>query len=214
MSTPFDLQANTAGLFATPLVTHTWPDSDQLNTALRAAILERAGNQASQSRSSVGGWQSSRDLFTWPLPEVATLQERILQITTPLTKSVTHPSQHNRRFDWQLEGWANICRRSHYHRLHNHPNCLWSGVYYVATGTPDAGDPANHGQLELLDPRPAAGMVTTGAATTAQRCLLTPKPGLMVVFPSWLQHQVHPCAIDGERISISYNFMVAEVREG
>ena len=34
--------------------------------------------------------------------------------------------------------WANIVRNGSHHKIHNHPDCDWSGVYYVAVGEPDA----------------------------------------------------------------------------
>ena len=43
-----------------------------------------------------------------------------------------------------------------------------------------------------------------------ERHLIDPTPGLMVLFPSWLQHFVHPFFGKGERISIAFNAMTAE----
>jgi hypothetical protein len=40
------------------------------------------------------------------------------------------------------------------------------------------------------------------------RYLVEPMPGLMVMFPSWLKHMVHPFQGLGERISISFNVTV------
>ncbi len=40
------------------------------------------------------------------------------------------------------------------------------------------------------------------------RYLVDPLPGLMVMFPSWLKHMVHPFSGNGERISISFNVYV------
>jgi hypothetical protein len=38
--------------------------------------------------------------------------------------------------------------------------------------------------------------------------LVDPLPGLMVMFPGWLKHMVHPFFGSGERISISFNLYV------
>ena len=35
--------------------------------------------------------------------------------------------------------------------------------------------------------------------------LIRPKPGLMVIFPAWAEHWVHPFHGDGNRISIAIN---------
>jgi hypothetical protein len=42
------------------------------------------------------------------------------------------------------------------------------------------------------------------------RYLIDPAPGLMIVFPSWLKHMVHPYYGTGERISVAFNVEVEE----
>jgi hypothetical protein len=43
-----------------------------------------------------------------------------------------------------------------------------------------------------------------------ERPLIDPIPGVMVLFPSWLQHFVHPFFGKGERISIAFNVVTTE----
>ena len=47
---------------------------------------------------------------------------------------------------------------------------------------------------------------------SGKRCLIEPIPGAMVVFPSWLNHQVHPFRGAGARISIAFNVQISEGR--
>jgi uncharacterized protein (TIGR02466 family) len=84
---------------------------------------------------------------------------------------------------------------------------MWSGVYYVSGGKPDSNDPLN-GKLELLDPRVGVNMLRLEQGIFGGRYLVEPMPGLMVMFPSWLKHMVHPFSGSGERISISFNAYV------
>ena len=95
--------------------------------------------------------------------------------------------------------------------MHNHPNWVWSGVYYVTSGEPDPGVPEN-GKLELLDPRTVVTSVK--GLISRERPLIEPKPGMMVVFPSYLNHQVHPFIGKGERISIAFNVDIRETTTG
>ncbi len=83
----------------------------------------------------------------------------------------------------------------------------WSGVYYVACGKKDNDDQAN-GKLELVDPRIGVNMLRTDVQVFDGRYLVDPKPGLMVMFPSWLKHMVHPYFSDDERIAISFNVLI------
>jgi len=86
--------------------------------------------------------------------------------------------------------------------MHNHPSSAWSGCYYV-TGA--GSDESLAGVLEFYDPRPFTEMVEVPGTPYGQRMLIRPVPGLLVVFPSWLYHFVHPMASDTPRISIAFN---------
>jgi hypothetical protein len=55
-----------------------------------------------------------------------------------------------------------------------------------------------------MDPRP--GNVHGGKE------VITPEPGLLIMFPGWLQHYVNAYYGDGERISIAWNLTVEIVR--
>ena len=46
-----------------------------------------------------------------------------------------------RTFTLLIDAWANVNRGGDYNIVHTHPNCMWSGVYYVALGEPDKSVP-------------------------------------------------------------------------
>ena len=77
-------------------------------------------------------------------------------------------------------------------------------MYYVDAGDPDDAMPLS-GCLELLDPRPAAGGVNTPGDPFGHPVRIAPVAGLLVLFPSWLTHWVHPHSGRRERIAISFN---------
>jgi len=112
-----------------------------------------------------------------------------------------------RKVNLQLECWANVSKSGHYNSVHDHPGTTWSGVYYVSAGKVETNDPAN-GRLELLDPRVGVSLFGREEGLLGGRYFIEPMPGLMVLFPSWLKHMVHPFFGSGERISISFNVRV------
>jgi uncharacterized protein (TIGR02466 family) len=92
------------------------------------------------------------------------------------------------------------------------PANFWSGTYYVDDGGITA-DPSLGGNFEMLDPRGTAPAIF--APNLAYACdgglgagateWIRPRPGLLVLFPSWLQHQVRAYRGTRERISIAFN---------
>jgi len=116
----------------------------------------------------------------------------------------TRGAQAPNRVAYKAYGWANVNESGHYNTLHMHPGNQWSVVYYVRTGTLSSDAPLN-GRLELRDPRPAAEFARMPGFTCGQPLLVIPQPGLMVAFPAWIEHGVHPYYGEGPRISIAIN---------
>jgi uncharacterized protein (TIGR02466 family) len=198
--------------FATPVVSYPWPDSEALNRELAAVILAAERKDDGITRSNVGGWHSTTDFFEWKEAPIKALGERVRQMTMAITRAIAVAKDGPRNFNYRIDGWANVSRHGNYNSAHNHPNCLWSGVYYVATGTPDPESQMN-GRLELLDPRAGVNMMYIADTLLHARYLITPTPGLMILFPSWLSHLVHPFFGTGERISIAFNILTTEAKK-
>ena len=205
-----DIGKHLAGAFPTPIASYPWADSESINTELKALILKNESESEGIARSNIGGWHSSTDFFSWDADCGRAIKQRVEQMTVALTRATMVASQGKRSFNYRLDGWANINRHGSYNNVHNHPNCLWSGTYYVASGEPEGHLP-NNGKLELLDPRAGINLIHIEGSMFAGRYLIDPMPGLMVMFPSWLNHLVHPFYGKGERISIAFNVLTSEV---
>lgn len=96
--------------------------------------------------------------------------------------------------------WANVSGQHSSNRVHNHPGCIWSFVYYVQT-------PNNCGDIIFLDPRIQAHIMYIPLKRQYERDIsYTPTPGRLIVFPSWLQHEVRINKSKQKRVSISGNF--------
>lgn len=209
-----DAPANhTTNIFGTPLMAHQWPDTEKLNADLQTLILGAERASAGISRSNVNGWHSAPDLFEWPDPAIASFREYVEKALIDMTRINTIAPLDGspaRNFNYRLDGWANITRHGAYNTVHNHPNAIWSGVYYVASGVPDKSFSQN-GKLELLDPRAGVNMLHQPGSVFDARYVIEPIPGLMLLFPGWLNHFVHPFYGSGERISIAFNVLLTEI---
>jgi uncharacterized protein (TIGR02466 family) len=100
--------------------------------------------------------------------------------------------------------WVNIMPPAAAHSLHLHPLAFISGTYYVAT---PPGCPA----LKFEDPRLDRFMAAPPRLPGAARDNLThaaypAEAGNVVLFESWLRHEVPANRVDAERISISFNY--------
>ncbi len=203
------MEKHIATAFPTLIGRFRLPESQGVNPELRRLILEREQNEANRVLSNVGGFHSKPDVLEWPSPAIASLRGWIIEaVNTMIASSIEmmKASGINRPFSGslQLTAWANVSRKGNYHRLHNHPNNCWSGVYYVDAGTEAPGYPLS-GVLDLLDPRPFTEMVTAPGEPYGQRIPVRAEAGTMVLFPSFLYHFVNPYMGEGERISVAFN---------
>jgi uncharacterized protein (TIGR02466 family) len=91
--------------------------------------------------------------------------------------------------------WVNLLRSGGQHSGHIHPHSIISGTFYVEV-------PTGSGPIRFEDPRLPLMMAAPSRAD-AFVCVL-PRPGLLLMWESWLRHEV--LAGKGERLSISFNF--------
>ncbi len=181
------------------------PDADAMNQDLHALILAEETRQESLGRSNVGGWHSRPDFLTRPEPAVAALTTWVTWAVSRMVDATAGPCRFTGTLS--LSAWATICRAGAYHAPHSHPDHAWSGVYYVDAGAPTPDRPLG-GVLEFLDPRAGVEAVTAPGDPYGEAVRIRPAAGLLVVFPSWLYHWVHPYTGDSPRIAVSFNAAV------
>ena len=178
------------------------PDADAMNQGLRSLILVEESEYPSLGRSNIGGWHSRADFLHRSDANVTALSSwitwalrRMICVTTGRENFVGTAS---------ISAWATICRAGAYHAPHSHPDSAWSGVYYVDAGTENQDQPLG-GVLEFLDPRAGAEAVSAPGDLYGEPFRVRAQSGLLVMFPSWLFHWVHPYAGETPRIAVSFN---------
>lgn len=100
--------------------------------------------------------------------------------------------------------WVNIMPAGASHTAHIHPHAVISGTFYVET-------PVASSAIKFEDPRLGfmmnAPAVVPGAAKDLQRFFsLNPRAGDLILFESWLRHEVPMNQSKKPRISISFNY--------
>jgi len=203
------LEIAVRGLFATPVAAVALPGAEARNARLRRIILDWRAQHLSIQSSNAGGWHSDRDLEAWGGPDAAEVLAAARAIATQLT---TDRFGKPVRPAWAVQAWANVNGPGDGNIAHYHAGSFWSGTYYVADGG-CAADPALGGAFEMMDPRgatpamyaPTLRFAGEDGQSAGSAEAIQPKPGLLVLFPSWLMHQVRPYRGTELRISIAFN---------
>ena len=104
--------------------------------------------------------------------------------------------------------WVNVMPEGGSHTSHIHPNSVISGTYYVAV--PEGAGPIVYEdpRLGVHDGRPAA-QEDCRANVQAAMCPSSRKPGTLMLWESWLRHEVPLNRAEGNRISVSFNYVLA-----
>jgi uncharacterized protein (TIGR02466 family) len=100
--------------------------------------------------------------------------------------------------------WVNIMSRQVSHGLHLHPLSTLSGTYYLET-------PKGCPGLKFEDPRLERFMAAPPRLARSRRenqpwVVLPAEAGDLLLFESWLRHEVAPNPVRGERVSVSFNY--------
>lgn len=119
-----------------------------------------------------------------------------------------HVRAYARTLQWDLRGqklvmtdcWVNVMPQGCAHSFHLHPQSLISGTYYVRV-------PRGAPGLKFEDPRLSSFM----AAPMRPGLHVThpAKAGEVVLFESWLRHEVPANRVAAERVSVSFNYHLA-----
>ncbi|MGI8611009.1 MAG: TIGR02466 family protein [Sphingomicrobium sp.] len=100
--------------------------------------------------------------------------------------------------------WVNLLKAGGRHGGHLHPHSILSGTFYVEA-------PPGSGAILFEDPRLPSMMAAPPRGDDAPEELRTfveiePRPGLLLLWESWLRHEVRPGRSRGDRLSVSFNF--------
>jgi uncharacterized protein (TIGR02466 family) len=183
---------------------------DEFNEQLKLALYKmRAHTPDGIYRSNLAGTHHTEDKVLTDCGEAGAELGRMFH-TVMGTIAGSHTADPTGEYQWRLIAWAMMYRNGGYATPHTHPNCHFSSVYYVDAGpaeeaelTMATGVKIKPGAFECIDTR---GINVIAPGLSLQPGFrLDPKPGMMVAFPSWLPHFVHPVSGDHERICVACN---------
>ena len=201
--------------FAVPFVTGHLPACEPLNRELEALFLARESaeyrNPTPSHIPQAETFESRFNLFRWPESCVQALRSFMLDSVarTVLETSTVTPAELA-RLTMHNHTWYHLTRYAGSFVAHNHPLASWSAVYCVRAGEAPADRPGS-GLLRFLDTRPGAGSYLDAG----NRSLRAPfalgshevrlEAGQILVFPSYVIHEVSPFYGRDVRITVATN---------
>lgn len=202
-------------VFSVPLVIAKLPGCEALNAELRTLFLARAGDERYRNpdpftHRNAALFESNFRLFDWPQDCVQRLREFCWSTLYRAVRELNgYDLETLQRVHIATEAWFHVTRRGGYFGPHNHPMHSWSGVYCVCH---DGDDPASDsGKLTLLNPHSTStmyfdmGVARMKAPYCMGHRMFRLAPGDLILFPSWMLHEVLPYEGDDVRITVAFN---------
>ena len=201
--------AKTKLLFSTPLYHASLADSGnfdmgELEKSCWSIAQDDEAGQKWCDENNYPGYTSYASLsdLTWRSPFFEELK-KLLDL---------HVKIFGEELDFDLEGrnlkledlWINILSEGGNHSAHLHPNSVISGTIYISM-------PPKTSAIKFEDPRLPMMMATPSRLVNAKEYLkpfiyINPLVGEILLWESWLRHEVPTNMSSEERISISFNY--------
>jgi uncharacterized protein (TIGR02466 family) len=175
----------------------------ELDHSVRALAAEDRAGQAWSKAHGYRGYTSYASLGDLPQRDPAFAD--LVKLLNGHVRAFAEASHMDLGRKLRLDSlWVNLMKPGGTHSGHLHPHSIVSGTFYVAV-------PPGSGGLKLEDPRlplmMAAPQRTPDAPEDSRSFVYAePKPGMLLLWESWLRHEVPPSAAKGERISVSFNY--------
>jgi uncharacterized protein (TIGR02466 family) len=209
------------GDFTTPFYQTTYPGAEKLNQQLQSVILQQEAEGPSDNNrhanryvtsNQVNIFESHFDLFKDPNAPACILELKkffLFGIFQAMAETSGYGKEELEQIRVFTDAWYHVTRNGGFISSHNHPNASRSAVYMVNPGSL-TDDPRN-GVLSFKDPRPTANMYLDPGNESWQRHFHMAsvnhpmQPGELLVFPSFLMHEVMPYFGELPRITVAAN---------
>ena len=214
MSTPVP---EVTPFFAVPIGRVTFPDVEPLCDALETLFLAKAAEgepwRHQKYIDTMHGdlFESRFDLFRWPeapVRRLAGLCHEALALHVGQLNGYDAAALEKLRFDYHA--WFHVTRKHGFQGQHNHPNASWSGIFCVHPGD-ELPDRPDSGLVRFHDPRTHIDMYSDAGNRHLQppwsmgTCDWRHRRGQLLLFPSYLRHEIYPYAGDRPRIVVAFN---------
>ena len=171
--------------------------NDYKNKLVEETYQERNEDPKGRKISNRGGWQSD---------QIEIQQCKSETLKKIITDSLSNFEPMSEKVSMFVEGWKNINEPGNFNVRHNHPRSDLSGVLWIKT-------PKNSGNIVFTSPHFFNRYQEIDSYTDEFKYnsnsyisyYFIPKEGHILIFPSFLEHEVEINKSDEDRISYSFN---------
>ena len=194
-------QRNVYELFPDPIFHYKLENYKQINKELLNYILElQKKDKKGNNRSNRGGWHSPNFDLVNPGPPINFINSFKDFLKHIIEDEIGWEYIPNKQRVVAM--WAIINKKNSYNVKHNHQNCYLSSAYYIKK-------PENSGDITFYDPKESKTYrfpeVEKHTNYSAESITIKPEEGDLLIFPSYLYHDVGVNLSDKERIVVSFN---------
>jgi len=174
---------------------HSTISNEKIEKQLLKIVYDLEKNvESKKNYTNEGGYQrdlNCRDLFSDLISEEINKYERLLNLNKKL----------------KIDNlWCNINYKNSYNLSHVHPHVYFSGIYYLETSK-------NCGKLIFTNPNTFVRMHTEMKEASEHpnfksHFYIEPVKNLLLIFPSYLLHEVEMNTSNEKRTSIAFNLCI------
>jgi uncharacterized protein (TIGR02466 family) len=177
---------------------------DELDAACRSIAADDRAGQRWSTKHGFPGYTSYASLndLPWRSPAFAALVRLLDRHVAAFARALEFDLGRKRLKCDSI--WINVLPPGGAHSSHLHPHAVVSGTCYVAV-------PEGAGAIKFEDPRLGLMMAAPPRkkrARTENRQFIyeVPRPGTVLLWESWLRHEVPPNEAEEDRVSVSFNY--------
>jgi uncharacterized protein (TIGR02466 family) len=186
--------------WATPIWYFDIPETLINPNLIKEECYKEQLNSKGRIKSNVFGWQSDDIFIDQKRPHISNLLTQIQLIIPEVSKDygvITNIELTN--------SWININPKNSSNRAHIHPQAVLSGVYYVSANEHSGNiEFYNDAKIDMINQT----FLDVNNKNTCSCVSYKPITNRIIVFPSWLLHNVDINNSLEDRISISFNFAI------
>lgn len=196
-------------LFGSPVRITRLAGLDEQNADATARLVDEARHTPGIHRSNEGGWHSVPDLTLrrdgpWP-----GLMRRLVDEVAAAVRWFAEARGVAAQLDhgYAIQAWAMVLGNGDWVSPHDHAESHFSGAYYLDAGDTPSDPEASSGRITFSRPHTGGAMIP-GLDLFPTSFSVRPQTGMLVLFPGYLPHFVHPYRGSRPRVCLSFNVRV------